>query len=416
MDEALKKQLLGSRRAAAMLRLCTTAQKDEALHRIGDAVLQHADEILAANVQDMAAARDNGMNPIMLDRLLLTKQRLEGIVAGVRVVEQLPDPVGRVLDDRVMENGLHIRKLSVPFGVIAMIYESRPNVTVDCAALCLKSGNCAVLRSGRDAAHTCEVITGVMRDAVAEAGLDRDCIQYISDTSRQTAEELMRAKGLVDLLIPRGGAGLIQTVVNTATVPVIETGTGNCHIYVDKAADLDMAVEIVYNAKTSRPSVCNAAESLVVHRDVAARFLPMVQARLNEKHVILYGCPEAVAILPGIEQATQQDFYTEYLDYKMSVKVVGSVKEAVEFINEHSTSHSECIVTQDETAAEYFLKAVDSAAVYHNASTRFTDGGEFGLGAEIGISTGKLHARGPMGLDSLTTTKFVVDGQGQTRG
>ena len=297
-----------------------------------------------------------------------------------------------------------------------MIYESRPNVTVDCAVLCVKSGNCAVLRSGRDAAHTCGVIAEVMRDAVAEAGFDKNIIQYIGDTSRQTAEELMRAKGYVDLLIPRGGAGLIQTVVNTATVPVIETGTGNCHIYVDKDADLNMAVDIVYNAKTSRPSVCNAAESLVVHRDVAEVFLPMAEKRLREKQVVLYGCPEAAAILPDAERASEQDFYTEYLDYKMSVKIVGSVCEAVDFINEHSTSHSECIVTENNETAEYFLKAVDSAAVYRNASTRFTDGGEFGLGAEIGISTGKLHARGPMGLDSLTKSKFVVWGQGQTRG
>lgn len=416
MNEILEQQLAGSKRAALSLRLCDTEQKNRALHRIGDAVLNCADEILAANAEDVAAAKQHGMNPIMLDRLLLTKERLESIVEGVRTVEALPDPVGRVLSSEVMKNGLEIEKISVPFGVVAMIYESRPNVTVDCAVLCVKSGNCAVLRSGRDAAHTCGVIAEVMRDAVAEAGFDKNIIQYIGDTSRQTAEELMRAKGYVDLLIPRGGAGLIQTVVNTATVPVIETGTGNCHIYVDKDADLNMAVDIVYNAKTSRPSVCNAAESLVVHRDVAEVFLPMAEKRLREKQVVLYGCPEAAAILPDAERASEQDFYTEYLDYKMSVKIVGSVCEAVDFINEHSTSHSECIVTENNETAEYFLKAVDSAAVYRNASTRFTDGGEFGLGAEIGISTGKLHARGPMGLDSLTTSKFVVRGQGQTRG
>lgn len=415
MNSDLSALLKRARTAAAELRLCDTKKKNEALLEIKKALTDHADEILKANGMDMQAAKTGGMSPIMLDRLLLTAERIKMIAQSIDVVIELPDPVGRVLETTRSKEGLFIEKVSVPFGVIAMIYESRPNVTVDCAVLCLKSGNSAVLRSGKDAAHTCGVIAGIMQDAAARAGFDRNVIQYVQDTSRETAAELMRAKGRVDLLIPRGGAGLIKTVVETATVPVIETGTGNCHIYVDKDADLSMAADIIFNAKTSRPSVCNAAESLVVHSAVAETFLPMAEARLKEKNVELYGCERTLRFLPGAKRATQEDFYTEYLDYKLSIKIVDSLEEAVDFINEHSTSHSECIVTKNDDAAEYFLKAVDSAAVYRNASTRFTDGGIFGLGAEIGISTGKLHARGPMGLEALCTTKFVVRGSGQVR-
>ena len=327
----------------------------------------------------------------------------------------MPDPLGAVLWGSTRPNGLKIEKVSVPLGVVAIIYEARPNVTSDAAALCLKSGNAVILRGGKEAINSNTAITRIMRDAAADAGLDADCINLIEDTSRESANELMRLNGLVDVLIPRGGAGLIKSVVENSTVPVIETGSGNCHIYIDKYADIDMAAEIVYNAKTSRPSVCNACESLLIHKDVAEKALVAVAGRLKEKDVEIIGDEITCAVLDFAQPASDEDWGREYLDYKISVKVVSDIDEAIDHIAKYSTGHSECIVTEDYASARRFLDEVDSAAVYVNASTRFTDGGEFGFGAEIGISTQKLHARGPLGLSNLTSEKYIVYGSGQIR-
>ena len=351
----------------------------------------------------------------MIDRLMLDEGRISGIADAVRTLIDLDDPVGVVERGFTRPNGLVIHKTRVPLGVIGIIFESRPNVSVDAATLCLKAGNAVILRGGKEAINSNRALVGIMRRAVEKCGFDPNIIQLVDDTSRESANQMMKLSGFIDVLIPRGGHGLIQAVVQNATVPVIETGTGNCHIYVDKAADLAMAADIVYNAKTSRPSVCNAAESLLVHQAVAQEFLPMVKQRLDEKGVQLFGCAETRSILEGIQPATEEDYAAEYLDYKMSVKVVASVEEAVEHIRIYSTHHSDCIVTNDLAASELFTRSVDSAAVYVNASTRFTDGGEFGFGAEIGISTQKLHARGPMGLNELTSVKYVVHGNGQIR-
>ncbi len=394
----------------------TTAQKNEALEAMACALLAHTEEILAANAADVEAARST-LSPVMIDRLLLTAERLAAMAEGIRQVAALPDPVGRVLEQFDRHNGLHVEKVSVPMGVTAMIYESRPNVTSDAAVLAFKSGNVCVLRGGKEAFRSSLAIVEALRDGLRRRGINEDMIQLVRDTTRDSARELMTAVGLVDLLIPRGGAGLIRACVENATVPCIETGTGICHIYVDAAADMDKALAIVENAKTSRPSVCNAAEVCLVHRDIAHAFLPRLYKRLvtdRERPVELRLDPRAAAVIPGTP-AGERDFDTEFLDYILAVAVVDDVDAAVAHIAAHSTGHSEAIVTEDSAAANRFVAGVDSAAVYVNASTRFTDGGEFGLGCEIGISTQKLHARGPMGLRELTTYKYVVRGNGHVR-
>lgn len=403
--------------ATAELSALTTEKKNAALTAMAAALEAHKDEILAANRQDVEDARGS-ISPVMLDRLTLTDARLEGMAAGIRQVVTLPDPVGRALEETVHKNGMRIRKVAVPIGVIAVIYESRPNVTSDVAALTLKSGNVCVLRGGKEAYRTAAAIVAALQAALEDTGLPRELVQLIEDTSRQSATELMQADGLVDLLIPRGGAGLIRACVENATVPCIQTGTGICHIYVDKAANMDMALEIIDNAKMSRPSVCNAAEVCLVHKDIAAEFLPRMARRLTdpgrEHPATLRLDSRAAAIVDGIP-AGERDFDTEFLDYVLAVGVVDDVEAAIRHIAAHSTHHSESIITEDAAAAARFTAAVDSAAVYVNASTRFTDGGEFGLGCEIGISTQKLHARGPMGLRELTTYKYIILGSGQVR-
>ena len=401
--------------ASRVLMTASTAAKNSALLKIADALLQNTDFILAENEKDLAAGRANGMAESLLDRLALSADRIRGMAQGVREVADLPDPIGAVQSEITRPNGLTIQRVSVPLGVIAVIFEARPNVTSDAAALCLKAGSACLLRGGKEAIHSNTAIAEVMRNALRETDFPADCIQLVEDTSRESATALMRLSGYVDVLIPRGSARLIRSVVENATVPVIETGAGNCHVYVDRDANIDMAAEIVFNAKTSRVSVCNAAESLVVHADIAEKALPKIAARLLEKDVILYGDARAKAILPDILPADEGDWGTEYLDYKMSVRVVDSVEEAIAHITRYSTGHSECIVTDNPKTAEKFLNEVDSAAVYHNASTRFTDGGEFGFGAEIGISTQKLHARGPLGLPQLTSVKYKIFGNGQIR-
>ena len=392
----------------------TTDQKNEALITAADLLLERSDEILEANGRDVLAAREAGIAEGLIDRLRLDGDRLAGMAAGLRQVAALADPVGEVLDGWVRPNGLKITRVRVPLGVIAIIYESRPNVTSDAAALCLKSGNAAFLRGSSTAINSNTAIAGVLRAAVVKAGLPEDAVVLVDDTSREAAVEFMQQRGLVDCLIPRGGANLIATILEHATVPVVIDGDGNCHVYVDPAADLAMAEQIVVNAKTQRPSVCNAAESLVLHADIAAEFLTRVDAALAE--VELVGDERARSVLPRIAEASDEDFASEFLDLKLAIKVVDSLDEAIEHVNDHSTGHSEAIVTGDLVTAERFLNEVDAAAVLVNASTRFVDGEEFGFGAEIGISTQKLHARGPMGLTQLTTAKYVVRGDGQTRG
>ena len=387
--------------------IATTEQKNKALKYIAQALIENADEIIQANTIDLENGKNNGMSEAMLDRLKLDKDRIKGMAKGVEDVVLLPDPVGRVLSETTRPNGLNIKKVSTPLGVIGVIFEARPNVTSDAAALCLKSGNTVILRGGKEAINSNRIIAKTMREAVKKSGLSEDVIQLVEDTSRESANALMQMNEYVD--------GLIQAVVKNATVPVIETGVGNCHIYIDKDANVDMAADIVYNAKTNRVSVCNAAESLLIHKDIAKEALPKIKAKLDEKSVELFGDEEAVDIAKGIEKATERDWGTEYLDYKMSVKIVNSLDEAVDHIYKYSTGHSECIVTENKEAAEEFLNKVDSAAVYVNTSTRFTDGGEFGFGAEIGISTQKLHARGPIGLPELQSFKYKIYGNGQVR-
>jgi glutamate-5-semialdehyde dehydrogenase len=404
-----------ARAAARALNIASTEAKDRALLAIAAALEGHAAEIIAQNAVDLENGERAGLTRALLDRLRLDARRIDKIASGIRDVAALPDPVGRVLSESTRPNGLLLRKVAVPIGVIAVIFEARPNVTADSAALCLKSGNAVILRGGKEAICSNIAIAEVMRSAVVSAGLPADCIQLVTDTSRESARALMCLNGYVDALIPRGGRGLIRSVVENATVPVIETGAGTCHVYVDKAADLDMAADIVDNAKTSRPSVCNACECLLIHRDIAKDALPRIAARLRAKNTELRGDPEVMAILSDAVPAAEDDWGREYNDYILAVHVVGSLDEAIEFIFRYGTGHSECIVTDDSAAAEKFLNEVDAAAVYHNASTRFTDGGEFGLGAEIGISTQKLHARGPLGLQELTSMKYKVYGNGQTR-
>ena len=407
---------LAAKQASQAASLLSTKEKNDALTAISRVLVEQADRVLEANAMDLAQAKENGMSTVMQDRLLLTKERIEGIAASVLDVVKLEDPVGQVVEGYRTVSGLNIQRIRVPMGVIGIIFESRPNVTVDAAALCLKAGSAVLLRGGKEAYRSNLAFVRLMQQALEECGLPKELIQLVEDTSRETATKMMKLNGLLDVLIPRGGAGLIRSCVENATVPVIETGTGNCHIYVDATADLEMAVNIVFNAKTSRPSVCNAAESLLVHRDVAQTFLPMCQKKLAEKNVEIRGCQETCKILGDLAvPATEEDYGKEFLDYIISCKVVGSVEEAIRHINRYSTGHSECIITKDLNSADRFTAAVDSAAVYVNASTRFTDGGEFGLGAEIGISTQKLHARGPMGLKELTTVKYVIRGNGQVR-
>ncbi len=412
---ALEQMGQRAKEAERFLRTASTACKDKGLAEIADALMENCDAILEANTRDIANGEQAGMSAALLDRLRLSQARIAGMAQGVRDIIALADPVGRVLAGGNRPNGLQIVKVAVPLGVVAVIFEARPNVTADAAALCLKSGNVVILRGGKEAIHSNRAIAGTMRRALEKAELPQDCIQLVEDTSRDSANELMRLNDYVDVLIPRGGSGLIHAVVEHASVPVIETGVGNCHVYVDQAAEIGMAADIVFNAKTSRPSVCNACESLLVHRDIAEQALPAIKRRLDDKQVILRGDKAARAILPGIEAAQEADWGTEYLDYILSVKVVDSIDEAIAHIGRYGSGHSECIVTQSYAAAEQFLNEVDAAAVYVNASTRFTDGGEFGFGAEIGISTQKLHARGPLGLNELTSVKYKIYGTGQIR-
>lgn len=404
-----------AKKAAGELRCATFEKRNGALRAMADVLLRNTPFLLDENRADLAAGKAAGMPDSMLDRLALDEKRITAMADGIRQVAELPDPLGRVLNELTRPNGLQIKKISVPLGVIGIIYESRPNVTADAAALCLKSGNAVILRGGKEAVRSNLAIGKVLREAVQQAGVPGDAVQVVADTTRESANEMMRLNGLIDVLIPRGGASLIRSVVEHATVPIIETGTGNCHIYIDAYANLQMATDVVYNAKTSRVSVCNSCESLVVHRAVAKEVLPLIRTRLMGKNVELRGDAPACAILPDILPATETDFATEYLDYILSIKTVDSLEEAIAHINRYSTGHSEAIITEDAVAAERFLVQVDSAAVYVNASTRFTDGGEFGEGAEIGISTQKLHARGPMGVNQLTSTKFVIHGAGQVR-
>ncbi len=390
--------------------------KNRGLYAIASALEQRAQEILEANALDLAHAHSTGMQAGLLDRLTLTQPRIASMAQGCRDIAQLADPIGEVLWMRTRPNGLRIGKQRVPMGVIGIIYEARPNVTVDAAALCFKAGSACLLRGGKEAFHSASCLATIMRQALQAQQLPADAIVLVEDPSRESAQEMMRLTGYLDVLIPRGGANLIRTVVEHATVPVIETGTGNCHIYVDDAADLDMAQSILVNAKCTRVSVCNAAESLLVHAAIAQEFLPMAAQGLSAYNVKLHGCERTRALLgDGVLEATPEDWGREYLDYAISIKVVDSLPEAITHINTHGTGHSECIVTEHYMHAEQFLNEVDAAAVYVNASTRFTDGSEFGFGAEIGISTQKLHARGPMGLEAITSTKYVVRGNGQIR-
>ncbi len=405
--------LHAAKKAKPLVAQLSEGEKNAVLNLIAQNLILHTQQILSANEKDMQLAKEH-IAPVMLDRLRLDEKRIKDMANGVLELVNLKDPIGEELQRDVHENGMIIRKVRVPMGVVAMIYESRPNVTADAAALCLKSGNACILRGGKEAINTNKAIVNAMQTALKEKGHSPNFIQLITDTQRQSAEELMRARGFVDLLIPRGGAGLIRTCVQNAQVPCIETGTGICHVYVDESADVNMAVNIVTNAKTSRPSVCNAAEVCLVHENIAQKFLPEMEKELAKLAVELRICKKTAEYIKG-KLASERDFNTEFLDYILAVKIVADVKDAVLHINEHSTGHSDCIVAQNKSAAEYFTKNVDSAAVYVNASTRFSDGGVFGLGCEIGISTQKLGARGPMGLKEITSYKYCIEGEGQVR-
>ncbi len=401
---------------AAMALAGISAQtKIDALEAIAQALIEHTDEILAANTKDIAAAQDNGISKAMTDRLRLTKERIEGMAEGVRQVNALSDPIGEVVKMWKRPNGLLIGQKRVPMGVIAIIFEARPNVTVDAAALCLKTSNACILRGGKEAINSNVTLMKIMQDAAYAAGIPEGTLNIVEDTSRETSTELMRMNGYVDMLIPRGGKGLIKSVVENATVPVVETAAGNCHVYVDGDADLDMALKIVLNAKVQRPSVCNAAETLLVDKKIADKFIPLVFDALKEKNVEIRADKASKAIYSDVNDADEEDYYTEYNDYIMAVKIVDGVDEAIKHINKYNTKHSETIVTNSYANSQKFLNEVDAAAVYVNASTRFTDGFEFGFGAEIGISTQKMHARGPMGLEALTSIKYIIYGDGQIR-
>ncbi|SDC75843.1 glutamate-5-semialdehyde dehydrogenase [Paenibacillus sp. UNCCL117] len=402
--------------AAPRLALLSTEQKNNALLLMADALIQETASIIVANALDLHRGRENGTSSSLLDRIALNEARIVAMAEGLREVALLPDPIGEELESFERPNGLSIRKVRVPLGVIGMIYEARPNVTVDAAGLCLKTGNAVVLRGGSAALESNRRIVEVLHEALSQTELPSEALQLILDPSRSSADEMLKLNGLLDVLIPRGGAALIQNVVRNASVPVIETGAGICHTFIDASADPDMALRIAINAKVQRPSVCNSMETLLVHRDFAARHLPAIAEQFVQQRVELRGDDAARSLLPGIHAASEQDWDTEYNDYILNIKVVGSVDEALAHIAAHGTKHSECIVTEDDLNAVRFLNEVDAAAVYHNASTRFTDGFEFGFGAEIGISTQKLHVRGPMGLPALTSSKYIIAGNGQIRG
>ncbi len=401
--------------ASSFLTVASETDKNRALLAMADAIYDNTDYIIKVNAEDIAAARANGLKEGFIERLTLTSSRIASIAKGIRQVAELPDPIGAYVSREKRPNGLEIDKVRVPLGVIGIIYESRPNVTADAAALCLKSGNSCILRGGKEALGTNMVLVNLMQDALIKEGFPKGCINLVEDTSRETATALMRLNKYLDVIIPRGGAGLIRAVVENATVPAIETGTGNCHVYVDKYADLAMARDIVINAKTSRPSVCNAEEKLIVHKDIADRFLPAMILALREENVEIVGDERVMAIDNSVTPASEEDWGEEYLALKIGVKVVDSIEDAITHINTYGTLHSEAIITENIPNAQKFLKEVDAAAVYVNASTRFTDGFEFGFGAEIGISTQKIHARGPMGLTELTTIKYLIRGTGQIR-
>ncbi len=417
MSELRTIDIMGRNAKLASRKLAVAGEKkNNALKAIADALIENTDKIMQANRLDLENGEKNGLTAALIDRLRLDEKRIQGIAQGVLEVAALPDPIGTVISGSTRPNGLEITKVRVPLGVIGMIYESRPNVTVDAAVLCLKSGNAVILRGGKEAINSNKCLASLMQDALEKTGLDRCSVQLIEDTSRQSSVELMELTEYLDVLIPRGGKGLIRAVVENAKVPVIETGAGNCHVFVDESADIDMAANIIYNAKTSRPSVCNAIETILVHENIAEKALPVIKARLDEKNVELHGCEKTAAILGDcVIPADESDWETEYGDYKLAVKVVSSIDEAMEHISKYSTGHSECIVTSSYNNSKKFVAGIDAAAVYVNASTRFTDGGMFGLGAEIGISTQKLHTRGPMGLNELTSMKFIIEGDGQIR-
>ena len=409
-------QTLGenAKNAKYTIGLLSEEKRNSILLKVADALISNASYIIEQNKIDYDKGISENMKSGLLDRLLLDEKRIDGIAEGIRQVVSLPDPLNRILSEKTLQNGMHITKISVPLGVIGIIYESRPNVTADAFSLTFKSGNVCILKGGSDAINSNMAITKVIRDVLKSENVDENAVQLIEKTDRETASAFMKLNEYVDVLIPRGGAGLIKAVVNNSTIPVIETGSGNCHIYVDKDADTDMAVNIIYNAKTQRIGVCNACESLVVHEDIREALLPKLAEKLKEKNVEIRGDLKTKSVIDCVD-ATEEDFGKEYLDYIISVKTVSSVEEAIAHINKYNTSHSDCIITNNEEAADKFLKGVDSACVYHNASTRFTDGFEFGLGAEIGISTQKLHARGPMGLEELTSYKYTIKGNGQVR-
>ena len=414
--ELVEGKARAAKKAAAKLAVISTAVKNKALLAMAQALLDNQEEILKANAEDMENASAKGMRTSMLDRLKLTVARIEGMADGLRQVAGLPDPVGNVVGGNTLANGLTITKIRVPLGVIGIIYEARPNVTADAAGLCLKSGNTVILKGGSEAMESNKAIARVLAHAAETNGMPEGCIQFVDTADRQAVSDLIHMNGLVDVVIPRGGAGLIKMVVMNATVPVIETGSGVCHTFVDASADVEMAVNIAYNAKVQRPSVCNAMETLLVHKDIVERFMPAMLAKYAEAGVEIRGDERVQSIDAAVVPATDEDWSTEYGDLRLSVKIVDSLEEAMEHIAKYSTGHSECIVTQDYANAQVFQKTVDAAAVYVNASTRFTDGNEFGFGAEIGISTQKLHARGPMALPELTSTKYLVNGNGQVRG
>ncbi|MFD1400724.1 glutamate-5-semialdehyde dehydrogenase [Robinsoniella peoriensis] len=404
-----------AQKAKPSLQTLETLKKNAALEAVANALLEESDTILKENEKDIEAARANQMKEGLVDRLLLTRARIEGMAEGLTQLVTLEDPIGEVLSMKKRPNGLMIGQKRVPLGVVGIIYESRPNVTADAFGLCFKTGNAVILKGGSDAIHSNKAIVSVIQNALADLNITRDAIQLIEDSNRETTTAFMKLNQYVDVLIPRGGAGLIQAVVNNSTIPVIETGTGNCHVYVDETADLDMAIDIIFNAKTQRIGVCNACESIVVHKNVINNLLPALKNRLDEKNVELRGDQPAMDAVSGILPAVEADWGSEYLDYILSIKTVTSIEEAISHINRYNTGHSEAIITNDYSHSQKFLEEIDAAAVYVNASTRFTDGFEFGFGAEIGISTQKLHARGPMGLLALTTTKYIIYGNGQIR-
>lgn len=404
-----------ARATLAFMSQVDSEQKNRALITIADKLEQNIPEIIEANKLDLEQGKNNGLSDGLLDRLMLNEERIKAMADGVRQVAGLADPCGKILSEYKKDNGLLIKKITVPIGVIGIIFEARPNVTVDAAALCLKSGNSVILRGGKEAINSNTALSEIMRSALDEAGFVKDAIQLVTDTTRQSSADMMHMNEYLDCLIPRGGKGLIKAVVENSTVPVIETGSGNCHIYVDDSADINMAAKIIFNAKTQRISVCNACESLVINSAIINEALPVIANELKKKDVQIRGDERAVSACSLVIPATDEDYYTEYLDYIISVKTVDTLDEAIEHINSHSTGHSEAIITQNEANAQKFLKCIDSSSVYVNASTRFTDGAEFGLGAEIGISTQKLHARGPMGLEQLTSTKYLIFGNGQVR-